>query len=368
MARTGASDQLITVLEEEEVPGFSDPPTRMGDSSGSSIQQWLSPVAFWLPEYMDEQSAWIEHAPFAFWLVDALKPGVFVELGTFRGYSYLAVCQAVQRLGLKTCCYAVDTWKGDQHAGFYDESILIELQKYHDPRYSSFSSLLRSTFDDALDHFEDRTIDLLHIDGRHFYDDVKHDFESWLPKLSHRGIVLIHDTNVRELGFGVQRYWRELKVDYPHFEFFHGHGLGILSVGDLEPRLRGFFDSCADLAASTEIRAIYSRLGRAIVVEADINEALTQRDELRKALAERQEVIIRRDAEIVKLRQRVTQRDAAIKNAKRQTAKLSLRLHARKTEMAALRRSKSWKITAPLRRMGAVLRSLTNRIGGQRGG
>ena len=161
--------------------------------AGASAVRCLSSAAFWMPEFMGE-SAWIEHAPFAFWLVDVLRPSVFVELGTFHGFSYLAVCQAVQRIQLATRCYAVDTWKGDEHAGFYDDSIFANLESYHDPRYSSFSRLVRSTFDDALKNFDRETIDLLHIDGRHFYQDAKQDFEAWLPKLSNRGVVLFHDT------------------------------------------------------------------------------------------------------------------------------------------------------------------------------
>ena len=76
----------------------------------------LSPASFWTPDHLPA-SAWLTHAPFAFWLVDALRPKLFVELGTHHGFSYFAVCQAIARLGLGTAAFAVDTWRGDDHAG-----------------------------------------------------------------------------------------------------------------------------------------------------------------------------------------------------------------------------------------------------------
>ena len=74
-------------------------------------------------------------------------------------------------------------------------------------------------------------MDLLHIDGRHRYDDVRHDFQSWQRKLSGRAVVLLHDTNERRSGFGVWQFWSELQPYFAHFEFLHAHGLGVLAVG-----------------------------------------------------------------------------------------------------------------------------------------
>lgn len=176
------------------------------------------------------ESGWLEHVPFGMIIVDLARPKVLVELGTHTGVSYCAFCQAVSSLELDTTCYAIDTWQGDPHAGEYGPEVLQDLRAHHDPRYNGFSRLVQSTFDDALAQFPDHSIDLLHIDGCHSYDSVKHDFESWLPKLTNRAIVLMHDTNVRERQFGVWKLWEELRARYPHREFTHGNGLGLLVI------------------------------------------------------------------------------------------------------------------------------------------
>jgi hypothetical protein len=136
------------------------------------------PIALRTPRRLNATSAWLEHIPFAMFLVDLLRPDVILELGTQKGDSYCAFCEAVDVLGLSTRCYAVDTWVGDPHSGTYGPEVLAELRAHHDPLYGGFSRLIQSTFDEALAYFADESIDLLHIDGYHTYEAVRHDFDA----------------------------------------------------------------------------------------------------------------------------------------------------------------------------------------------
>ncbi len=224
------------------------------------------PICFTIPMRVTPFSAWIEHIPFAMFLVDILKPEIIVELGTHNGDSYCAFCQAVKELKLETRCYAIDTWQGDPQAGFYGPEVLTDLRNHHDLLYGSFSNLIQCTFDEALPHFENGTIDILHIDGYHTYEAVKHDFESWLPKVKSSGIVLLHDINVRERDFGARKFWDEIKLEYSHFEFLHCHGLGVLVVGKIHSReLQSLFDATAE--ETEKIRNLFFRLGRELTTK-----------------------------------------------------------------------------------------------------
>jgi lipopolysaccharide transport system ATP-binding protein len=232
------------------------------------------PMVLLTPELLSDYSAWIPHIPFAFTLIDLLRPRTFVELGTHKGDSYCAFCQAIRHLQLNITATAVDTWTGDSSAGFYDASILQQLKAHHDPRYSSSSTLLQSTFDDAASRFANNSIDLLHIDGSHDYASVKHDFETWLPKLSRQCVVLLHDTQVTANNFGVHHLFTELKSQFPHFEFPHAYGLGLLVTGKSPPQpLLDFLDQARQSPA--EIQQLYAALGERLESQRILN-LLTQ--------------------------------------------------------------------------------------------
>ena len=176
----------------------------------------LEPL-FLRPRRLGLESAWYGHVPFAHWVVAACQPRLLIELGTHNGVSYTALCEAMARFSGQGRAFAVDTWAGDEHAGHYPEQVYWDLARFHDAHYAGFSTLLRCTFDQALPYFADGSVDLLHIDGLHTYEAVLADWTSWRPKLSHRAVVLFHDTNVRERGFGGghQRPLNQLK---PSFE------------------------------------------------------------------------------------------------------------------------------------------------------
>jgi hypothetical protein len=222
------------------------------------------PIVFDQPRRIASYPFWVEHIPFAFFLIDCLRPRLLVELGVQSGNSFNAFCQAVKTLGAGTKCYGVDTWQGDEHTGAYDAAIFADLEAYQQREYGEFASLLRMTFDQALPYFSDGSVDLLHIDGFHTYEAVRQDFDTWLPKMSDRGVILFHDIAVRERGFGVWRLWEELSPKYPSLAFHHGYGLGVLAVGACIPE--HFRVLLAEFHADAFYHQLFYRLGHQLTL------------------------------------------------------------------------------------------------------
>lgn len=179
--------------------------------------------------FEDSAWPWTGHKYFAYDLIANIKPKIIVELGTHYGTSLWAFSQAVKDQNIDTEINAVDTWEGEKHAGFYGEEVFETVKDIKNKFYPKQKiNLIRKTFDNAISDFKNNSIDVLHIDGLHTHEAVKHDFESWLPKVSQNGIVLFHDIKVGEMDFGVYKFWEELKEKYTTIEFFQSFGLGFL--------------------------------------------------------------------------------------------------------------------------------------------
>jgi glycosyltransferase involved in cell wall biosynthesis len=308
-------------------------------AEASSLNALIAPALaplFQRPTRTGVLSAWWGHVPFAHWIVGALRPACIVELGTHNGVSYAAFCDGVLRDGLNTRCFAIDTWQGDDHAGFYDDSVYQDLQRFHAARYGGFSQMLRCTFDEALPYIPDRSIDLLHIDGRHGYVDVQHDFLAWRPKLSDRAVVLFHDTNVRERDFGVWRLWAELRTQYPCFEFLHAHGLGVLAYGTHVPHPVQALCRLGDAPAVNALRERFALLGERWVVAWDLQFRDLVVAELHKDLTATRSWAETAQAEVNKLFPAYAELLDANRSARSNLAQARYEVAAKTQELAAL--------------------------------
>jgi predicted O-methyltransferase YrrM len=224
---------------------------------------YLPPSLDFLPRKM-VFSTWVDHIPFGYDLVAALRPQTLVELGTHNGMSFYVFCQAMVEQKVDGTCYAVDSWEGDDHTGAYGEDIFNQVQEHTREYYRGVSYLLRMLFAEAAKQFADDSIDILHIDGLHTYEAVREDFETWYPRVRPGGIILFHDVEARIKDFGAWKYWAELEQTHRTFKFHHGFGLGVLQkpggAGNPAPLLQLMFDG--DRETRDALRRFYVHLGR----------------------------------------------------------------------------------------------------------
>lgn len=185
-------------------------------------------------------SPWAGHRNFAYDLTVWKKPQAIVELGSYYGCSSFAFVQAIKDFDLQTEFYGVDTWAGDSDTktDYAADNIYEQYKEVVNKHYrDSHIHMLRMTFDEAAAQFEEQSIDVLHIDGSHNYEDVKHDYETWKDKVKPNGIILFHDVGDDSiLGhevFGSNIFWNELKQKMPFtHEFEFSCGLGVLFLNE----------------------------------------------------------------------------------------------------------------------------------------
>ena len=75
-----------------------------------------------------------------------------------------------------------------------------------------------------------KSIDILHVDGRHEYENVKKDYQDFLPFVKEDGIIIFHDCYVwDQLDFGVHTFLKELDDHLYKGYFINDYGLGVVT-------------------------------------------------------------------------------------------------------------------------------------------
>ena len=173
-------------------------------------------------------TAWAGHINWAYAEIPKINPEVVVELGVHWGHSLFTMAESCEDHGIDARLYGIDHWKGDEHAGIFTEEVYDTVsgmaKEYPNVR------LIRDTFEDVARSWT-RDIDLLHIDGRHLYEDIVEDFENWEQFVKPGGYIWLHDTQVEGRNFGIKKFFKELKYEYPNWKFTErlcSNGLGII--------------------------------------------------------------------------------------------------------------------------------------------
>jgi GT2 family glycosyltransferase/ADP-heptose:LPS heptosyltransferase len=284
--------------------------------------------------FQDVGWPWAGHKFFAYDLVRNFKPKVIVELGTHKGTSFFSFCQAAKDARLDCRLIAVDTWRGDKQAGFYEENVIKEVKAIRARYYPEQQiSLVRKTFDEAIKSFPDNSIDLLHIDGLHTYRAVRHDFKNWLGKVKDDGIIILHDIAETQGDFGVYKLWDEIKTDYKTLEFRHSHGLGIMFNRDNPVR---------DLFVFQEIWQHYYPM---LVENVSLKLELSDRPRLASKLQREKEKNESKELEIMRYKKYIKNLDDTVEKKNNEIREYIKIVENRESQIKAIKNSLRWKVS-----------------------
>ena len=251
---------------------------------------------------------WEGHRDFAYDLLQFVRPERLVELGSQYGCSLFSFCQAVRDFKLNTEINAVDMWSGDIGAEITGEEVYALVQKTAATYYPEVNlHLFQMCFDDARPNFADNSIDILHIDGGHTFEDVEHDFTTWLPKLKENGIVLFHDV-YSPIDQGSCDHWEKTKKEYDcYFDFTHSCGLGILF-----PKGRYWYDKLEEVGFFKYYKDLYFYRSKYKYTQERFDELKGLYEERYRAIEQQSKMIDERDARIAADERLVAEKDAAI--------------------------------------------------------
>ena len=253
---------------------------------------------------------WEGHRDFAYDLLHFVRPARLVELGSQYGCSLFTFCQAVRDFKLNTEINAVDMWSGDIGAEITGEEVYALVQKTAATYYPEVKlHLFQMRFDQALPDFADESIDILHIDGGHTFEDVERDFTTWLPKLKENGIVLFHDV-YSPIDQGSCDHWEKTKKEYDcYFDFTHSCGLGVLF-----PKGRYWYDKLEAAGFFKYYKDLYFYRSKYKYTQARFDELKGLYEERYRAIEQQSKMIDERDARIAADEKLVAEKDAAIAN------------------------------------------------------
>lgn len=224
---------------------------------------------FWRPRFVFP-SPMVDQIPYLFWLIDVIRPRSVVQIGLGDGLAYLSICQAVEKLGLRSTLLGVDIGSAEGA----DPADLADLRDRHNAEYGDFSHLSRGGAGVVGAHCPD-DLDVLVINAPLDDPEVEACIEVCWRKLSDRAVILVCQADTvlsqnpvwaRRLNPAGQR-----AIVGP---LSPGRGkLGVIPHGEHQPeRLLALCGGAADTPVRMVARQVFGRLGQALQDAIDLTE------------------------------------------------------------------------------------------------
>lgn len=241
-----------------------------------------SRAVFWRPRYPGATRSLV-HLPFLFWLVETLRPVRIAQLGLEDPGAYLGLCQAVDKSGLEAICMGVE-------ADPAQPAMTGKTAAQHAALYGDFSFIAPDDLGQANRHMRSGGIDLLVIDMALTPEAITQLQTQWLPNLSERAVLVIHDPDTRLADPAARAFLEELRRARPEIAFPQASpGMQVLLIGGQQTdRLQRLADLEIGMPGHLAAYQVFARLGQGLVAEQRAGSgaaALEREVTARKALA-----------------------------------------------------------------------------------
>jgi predicted O-methyltransferase YrrM len=180
------------------------------------IERILQEVPTWCPVYK---------AHYMQDLVVKLRPKKVVEVGVYGGGSAFALALALEANG-SGMLTGIDPWKNADAMQHLDDNldkvtaeidfvaIYLDLnKKIRAEKLEKYFTLIRETSKNSSTVFEDKSVELLHIDGNHATDSVISDLKTWYPKLSNDAMIIIDDIDWPSVNIAVRLFDEIIEIE-----------------------------------------------------------------------------------------------------------------------------------------------------------
>lgn len=163
------------------------------------------------PKLDIERDGWNSDAPIFRELIEDVRPGLIVEVGSWKGASAVHMADVCKSLGLQTTIVCVDTWIGslEMWENQSDETRYGSLGLKHGyPQlyYQFLANVIRAGHSNRIVPFPQTSAiaarwlakrgvvaDLIYLDASHDYQDVLDDMRSYWPLVRPGGILFGDD-------------------------------------------------------------------------------------------------------------------------------------------------------------------------------
>ena len=178
-------------------------------------------------------SGWFEYPSFYKKCFDCCEDNsTIVEVGSWFGRSTSYMGSLLKESNKNIKFYSVDTWEGSDEEAHH--KIISELKSQGKTLFDEYLNNLedcgvidyvipiKSTSIDAANTFEDNSIDFIHIDASHDYDNVLADIIAWYPKVKPGGLITGDDYIWGGVKKAVDEYFKGKTVVTPYSDNLSG--------------------------------------------------------------------------------------------------------------------------------------------------